>query len=252
MDMNDWEREARRVEVLRIMLLSGAIALLASGAGCPGAGISGEQPQRPEHGGSAANPGASALQAERVTGRAAGDPARGAAEPLPPDGPMVQDRKTDSPSMVSDSPGSPTYARVELPDGQVLDPWTGRGEWMGMKVEVLTIGYDADLSFHTAVYGHHAEVEEEEEIVIGEYRATLAHVRRMPPAADEGGKPVHEIWLSVTEPDGNRPDAGFAHCLIVHAGEDREAAGKAAKAALDLAGAFRLVPWNEGAERTDR
>jgi len=119
-------------------------------------------------------------------------------------------------------------------------------------VEVLTIGYDADLSFHTAVYGHHAEGEEEEETIIGEYRATLAHVRRMPPAADEGGKPVHEIWLSVTEPDGNRPDAGFAHCLIVHAGEDREAAGKAAKAALDLAGAFRLVPWNEGAERTDR
>lgn len=235
---------------LRIMLLSGAVALLLSGAGCPGPGMPGNVPREPANAGPAANPDAPAMQAAGTGGPAADDPAGGTAEPRPAGGPSAGDREADGPSVVSESPGSPAYVQVELPDGRVLDPWTWRGEWMGMQVEVLTIGYDADLPFHVAVYGHHADVEEEEEAVIGErqYRATLARVLRLPPAAEKGGAPVREIWLSVTEPDGSRPDAGFAHCLIVSGGEDPEAAKKAA---LDIAGTFRLVPWNEGAERAD-
>jgi hypothetical protein len=152
--------------------------------------------------------------------------------------------ETDGLGSAPDMPGRTKHLQFQLPDGRLLEESNQVHEWHGWKLEVITLGFEYGMVHHS-LYGNHSEVLGEEEVEIGEYRATLALVERTPPAAAESDEPSWEYWLYVAEPVTVVPGYGYAYCLIVHADERSE---EARQATLEIGSTLRLTPGEERQE----
>ena len=134
--------------------------------------------------------------------------------------------EADGQGSAADMPGRTKHLQFQLHDGRLLEESNQGHKWHGWELEVITLGFEYGM-LHHSLYGNHSEVLGEEEVEIGEYRATLALVERTPPAAAESDEPSWEYWLYVAEPDTVVPGYGYAYCLIVHADERSEEARQA-------------------------
>jgi hypothetical protein len=159
-------------------------------------------------------------------------------------GPKNAADAADGQGSAADLPERPKHLQFQLPDGRILEESDRGQEWSGWKLEAATLGFEYGMAYHT-LYGNHSEVLGEEEVEIGDYRATLALIERTTPAAAESEEPSWEYWLYVAEPATNGPGYGYAYCLIVHADERSE---EARQAALEIGSTLRLTPRVERQE----
>lgn len=142
------------------------------------------------------------------------------------------------PGDVSD-PAIP-YHTVRLPNGSVLCSGTAGPVALGKhtRVELTTVGVRQDYAPQVEfVVGNHAEVLQKERVGTPAGEATLALVRRTPPAAAGDQRPSYEYWLVVWRSHPLRTDMALAHAIRAFIFQASE---KARQEVLDLAKTWHI------------
>lgn len=151
----------------------------------------------------------------------------------------VEGRSLAVPCPRNVNPAFPTHS-VTLPDGRVLcsSATTPVVEGKHARIELTAVAVRLDYVPHAQfVVGNHAEVLSEEKVLTAAGEATLAFVRRTPPAASSDKTPTYEYWLFVWRTYPQRKDMALAEAIrAVIVGQP----AKARQEVLDLATTWQV------------